>query len=114
MNEVGKELEQQKEPVEEQKLNLFIDYSAPEICRRVAEQLEYVNDGSIFIIFGMGSIRLSIDNPDNFLTITRDYIEVFNDVNQELTFIKIEDLTGFVIEPPKQICDCEDNCTCEE
>ena len=97
----------------EEKLNLFIDYSAPEMCRRVAEQLEYVNEGSIFIIFGMGSIRLSIDNPENFLTINRDYIEVYNDVNRELTFIKIEDLTGFVIEPPKTFCDCEEDCDCE-
>ena len=101
------------EPEEEPKLNSYIEYSASEMCRAMAEQLEFVNEGSLFIIFGMGSIRLSIDNPDNFLSITRDYIEIFNAENKELTFIKMDDLTGFVFEPPVE-CDCAEDCDCED
>ena len=101
-----------EEPVP--KMNYFIDYTVSEMCRALDEQLSYRDTGSIFIIFKMGSIRLNIANPENWLSITRDYIEIHNDENGELTFIKIDDLTGFVLEPEVEDHVCEDDeCNCE-
>ena len=102
-------------PVEEERINFYIDYSAPEMCRVAEEHLSMRTAGNIFIIFGMGSVNLDISNPENWLSITRDYVEVYNAENGELTLINVNEITGFIFEPEDHVCDCgDDDCDCEE
>lgn len=56
-------------------------------------------ESNMFVFFNMGSITLDVENPRNHMIINDGFVEIFNDENGETTFIKVEEIKGFVFEP---------------
>lgn len=67
--------------------------------REVQSRIDFEENMTLFIFFGMGSIQLDIMNVMNHITVYPDYMEIYNNDNQELTFLKNSEVVGFVFEP---------------
>lgn len=81
------------------KLGFYISDEAP-VMFRVLYSLLDPNEGTLFIAFEMGSIRLDISNPNNWIEVNRTHILVYNDISHETSVIRIDKVTGFIYEPP--------------
>ena len=68
------------------------------IQKEVKATVEEYPEGSLYIFFDMGSIRLDIEDPNNHILFYCDYTSVFNHENGETTLIKNDVIKGFVFE----------------
>ena len=92
------------EPAEEdQKLWMLFNnegsYHNNHMLRRIQEEIEVTSNYRLFIFFDMGSINLDIDNHLNHIHVYEDYVEIYNEENGEFTFLKTDEIKGFVFEP---------------
>lgn len=88
------------------KLRYFISDEAP-LMFRVLHNLCDNDEGTLFIAFEMGSIRLDISNPNNWIEVNRTYMLVYNDINHETSVLRTDKITGFIYEPPTEEVDLE-------
>lgn len=107
------EFEMKTEP-EEQTPMMDIFYSPGvfnknEMVTRVQSEVEKYINGYIYIFFEMGSVKLDIDDPKNYIYFHREFVEIFNNSNGETTFIQSMAVKGFVFEnKPVTIEDLEE------
>jgi len=84
------------------KLDFFfkdeISYMRLSMFREIQSRVEFETNCYLFIFFDMGSVKLDINNPINSVSISEDYVEIYNAENEELTFIKTSEIKGFVFE----------------
>ena len=73
-------------------------YRLPLMFRRVPEKIEKYEKGNVFVCSKLGAIKLSIEDPLNELWFYQDYVEIYSNETKETTFIKHEEITGFVFE----------------
>ena len=75
-----------------------ITYYANPMFARIAEKIQSYNGGILFIFFGNGSVRLEIDNNNNYIKFNEKYTEIYNAAEGETTLIKNDEIKGFIFE----------------
>ena len=83
----------------EEKMGYWIDPEAPIMYNEIHEMINHYPPGTLFIAFEMGSIRLDIQDPHNWLEVNRTYLKAYNHENGETAIMKIEKIMGFIYEP---------------
>jgi len=68
------------------------------LISRLAEKIPQYRGGYMYLFFDMGSVKLDIDDPINWVKFHEDFIEIFNNENGETTLLKSSELKGFVFE----------------
>lgn len=66
--------------------------------KRATEKIEQYRGGYVYVVFGMGSVKLDIDDPLNLIRFYYDYVEIFNHENGETTLLRMDQIKGFVFE----------------
>lgn len=103
IGEIAKEAIEEDEP----KMTVFNEYDFQNTLFNAA--INFIRNapkGFVYVVFGMGSVKLDISNPQNALEVNKDYVEIFNAENGEVTMLKTTEITGFVFEP--KITELED------
>ena len=99
-------------PEEIPKMSVYMDeYNVPEMFRAAFHTIRDAKDGFVYVVFGMGSVKLDISNPQNAIDFNSTYVEIFNAENLEITMLKISKVDGFVFEPkpePEPAVDIEE------
>jgi len=81
------------------RLTYYVSPEAPIMFQELHELICHGGNGSLFLAFEMGSIRLNISDPANYVEVNRSYVKVYNNESGEVSIIKIDKMIGFIFEP---------------
>ena len=73
-------------------------YHKHSLFRRIQEEVTISKDMYLYVFFNMGSIILNIDDPKNHIYFNEDYSEIYNEDKKEYTFIKNDEIKGFILD----------------